>query len=236
MNVRLVVLAILATSLANAQSKSCTTSAASQIDRSDSVIVEKVTLSGDWGTNVATIFRPDKDIAQGAVLFSHSEIHQEGQPPVDLFPLAITLTRAGAAVIVPERSLTWLPPERTTNREGGVVICAEHWLVEHTKLVNDGKPLLNDDRVIVRWGFAYVGPDVCDPRVSECRVIDPFNSEPQPASVHDRVPVWVPLGETEGGDNTRSIISDSGLGAAKWIQRQLRLSPIQSIVASRPVN
>jgi hypothetical protein len=215
-----------------AQDKLCGTSAAPTIQRSSGVIVQKVTLNGKWGSNPATIFRPDADIAQAAVVFSHSEIQQDGGPALDLLPFALTLAQAGAAVIVPERALHWPPAERETNREGAVVVCAEHWIVEHTKVFNDGKPLMNERNVIVREGYAYVGPRLCDPELPECRFVSPFNSEPQPASAYDRVYVWVPVGETEGADSTGDMISDSGLRAAKFLQHYLGLAPIKSIAAS----
>jgi|GraSoiStandDraft_5_1057265.scaffolds.fasta_scaffold124189_2 hypothetical protein len=223
---------LLAGSVAVAQTEPCRVSATSIVDRSNSVIVEKVTLAGAWGSTVATVFQPDKPVAQGAVVFSHSEIDQDGRESVDLLPLALTLAQAGAAVIVPERALKWLPTDRTMNREGAVVLCATHWIVDHTNIVNDGKPTTNEEGVLVRWGFAYVGPRLCDPNDSECRLTMPFHDERQPGSQHHRVSVWVPVGETEGGDNTSGIISDGGLRNAKWLQRSLGLAPIQSLVSS----
>jgi len=38
------------------------------------------------------------------------------------------------------------------------------------------------------------------------------------------------VGEIEGGDNTRDILSDGGLWAARAIQKQLGLSPIKELV------
>jgi hypothetical protein len=66
------------------------------------VIIRKVELSGDWGRNDALAYLPLKKIAEGGIVFSHSSIRVDNAS-VDLRPLAITLARAGATVIVPER-------------------------------------------------------------------------------------------------------------------------------------
>jgi hypothetical protein len=119
------------------------------------------------------------------VLFSHSAIQADGGLSVDLLPFALTLAHAGAVVIVPERSLLWLPTGRSTNREGAVVICAEHWLFDHTKVFNNGAPTVNDENRVVRWGYAYVGPRLCDPAVpSDWDSMSPFASGAVP---------WKPL-------------------------------------------
>jgi hypothetical protein len=46
-----------------------------------------------------------------------------------------------------------------------------------------------------------------------------------------RQAVWVPVGETEGGDNTGGMLSTGGLQPAQWLQRMLGLAPIEAIVA-----
>ena len=210
----------------------CNAASASTVDHDGGVIVQRVTLSGKWGRNEATVYLPEKEIAEGAVVFSHSSIHADGAS-TDLLPFALTLARAGAAVIVPERSLLWPPTDRSTNREGAVVICAEHWLVDHTKVFNNGEQTVNDENIVVRQGYGYVGPQVCDPAVpSDCHFMDPFNSEDCALKHYCRHSVWVPVGETEGGDNTVRIISDGGLQAARWLQRNLGLAPIRSLVAA----
>jgi hypothetical protein len=163
-------------------------------------------------------------------VFSHSSIHADGTS-TDLLPLALTLARAGAAVIVPERSLIWPPTDRSTNREGAVVICAEHWLIDHTKVFNDGKPTVNDKNIVVREGYAYIGPLLCDPKVPlDCAYTDPFSTGDAAASQYSRHNVWVSVGQTSGGDNTRRIISDRGSQAAGFIQKQLGLAPIRARV------
>jgi hypothetical protein len=112
------------------------------------------------------------------------------------------------------------------------VICAERWLVDHRKVFNDGKATVNEKNIVVREGYGYVGPHLCDPAVaSDCLLIDPFLSEPCGSGAlkqYCRHPAWVPVGETEGGDNTLRIISDGGLQAAQWLQRQLGLAPISA--------
>jgi|ERR1700722_8835166 hypothetical protein len=213
--------------------KLCDTASAATIHRDGGVIVEKVILSGNWGSNEATVYVPDKDIADGAVVFSHSAIQTETGSSVDLLPIALTLAHAGAAVIVPLRSLVWPPTDRSTNREGAVVICAEHWLVDHTKVFNNGEPTVNDKNIVVRQGYAYVGPRLCDPVVpDQCEFIHPFVSEDCALKRYCRHNVWVPVGETEGGENTRSIISDQGSRAASLLQKELGLAPIRALVAA----
>jgi hypothetical protein len=175
-------LLILTASLSFAQNqveeKFCDAASATTVGHDAGVIIQRVTLSGKWGSNSATVYLPDKEIPEGAVLFSHSAIQADGGLSVDLLPFALTLAHAGAVVIVPERSLLWLPTGRSTNREGAVVICAEHWLIDHTKVFNNGEPTVNDGNRVVRWGYAYVGPRLCDPAVpSDCDYMSPFASE-----------------------------------------------------------
>ena len=211
----------------------CDPASATTIDRDAGVIIQRVILSGKWGHHEAMFYMPDKEIADGAVLFSHSAIHADTGASVDLLPFALTLAHAGAAVIVPERSLIWPPTESAMNREGSVVICAEHWLIDHTKVFNDGRPTVNDKNIVVREGYAYVGPRICEPAVSsDCDFTDPFSREDAALWRYYRPSTWVPLGETEGGDNTRHIISDGGSQAAHWLQQVLGLAPTRMLVAA----
>jgi hypothetical protein len=220
---------VLTASLATAQDKLCATAAASTVDHDAGVIVQKVTLNGKWGRNDATVYLPEKEIADGAVVFSHSAIHVDTGTSVDLRPFALTLAHAGAAVIVPERSLIWPPTDRSMNREGAVVICAEHWLIDHTKVFNNGEPTLNDNK-FVRWGYAYVGPRVCDPAVpSDCDFTSPFTAEDCALKHYCREAVYVDIGETSGGDNTRGFISDGGLRPTRWVEKELGLTPSDSL-------
>ena len=105
----------------------------------DGGVMQKIVLSGTWGSNDATVYLPDKEIADGAVVFSHSVIHSDSGASVDLMTFAATLAHAGAAVIIPQRTLLLPATDQWMNREGGVVICAEHWLIDHTKVFNEGK-------------------------------------------------------------------------------------------------
>jgi hypothetical protein len=226
-------LLVLTASVALSQDRLCDAGSASTVDHNAGVIVQKVTLSGKWGRNDATVYLPDKEVAEGAVVFSHSAIHSDTGASVDLLPFALTLARAGAAVIVPERSLVWPPTDRFTNREGAVVICGEHWLVDHAKVFNHGEPTINDKNIIVRTGYAYVGPRVCDPTIpSDCNFVDPFNSEDCALKHYCRQSVSVPVGETSGGDNTQRILSDGGTQSARWLEKQLGLAPIGAVVAA----
>lgn len=232
-------LLVLTASLTFAQNQSmgklCDAASATTIHRDAGVIVEKVILSGKWGSNEATVYVPDKDIADGAVVFSHSAIHTETGSSVNLLPFALTLAHAGAEVIAPLRSLVWPPMDRLTNREGAVVVCAARWLVDHTRVFNNGEPTVNDKNIVVREGYAYVGPRLCDPVVpdlDQCDFMDPLVSEDCALKRYCRHSVWVPVGETEGGDTTRSIISNQGSRAASWLQKELGLAPIRALAAA----
>ncbi|MGA8441492.1 MAG: hypothetical protein WB762_34775 [Candidatus Sulfotelmatobacter sp.] len=217
----------------NSKQRLCDAPSATTVKHDGGVIVEKVMLRGKWGSNGGSAYLPDKDIADGAIVFSHSAINTNNGSAVDLLPLALTLAHAGAAVIVPARSLAWPPTDQSSNREGAVVICAEHWLIDHTKVFNNGEPTVNDKNIVVREGYAYVGPRVCDPTVlDQCDFMSPFASEDCALKRYCRQSVWVPLGETEGGDNTRSIISDQGSKTASWLQKNLGLAPIRAVAAA----
>lgn len=202
-------LCCLASSLAFAQDNFCRAAVASTNAQADGITVQKVTLSGPWGSNEATVFIPDKEVA--GVVFSHSTIKAEGRE-IDMTPEALTLARAGAAVIVPDRKIIWPPTEVSSNREGGVVICAARWLMTRTpaprERVVDGR--------VYREPYGYVGPNICDPNEpSGCRLMTPFQ--------HD---AWALLAENErGGDHVPGMISH-GSGVARSIQKLLRLDEI----------
>ena len=233
-------LLLLSASLALAQDRSkekfCDAASPTTVGHDAGVFIQKVLLSGKWGHNEAIAYVPDKEIADGAVLFSHSAIHADIGASVDLLPFALTLAHAGAAVIVPKRVLIWPPTESALNREGAVVICAEHWLIDHTKVFNNGEPTLktvNDNNIVERVEYAYVGPRLCDPAVPpDCEFTDPFIAEDCALKRYCRTPGFVvAIGEIGGGDNTQNILSDGGLWAARAIQKQLGLSTIKELVA-----
>ena len=51
-------------------------------------------------------------------------------------------------------------------------------LIDHNKVFNNGEPTVNDDNSVVRLGYAYVGPRLCDPAApSDCDYMSPFASE-----------------------------------------------------------
>ena len=114
---------------------------ATTVSHDDGVIVQKIVLRGSWGSNEATAYLPDKEIADGAVVFSHSAIHSDSGVSIDLMAFAATLAHAGAAVIVPQRTLIWPATDQWMNREGGVVICAEHWLGCRSMRITNPYPL-----------------------------------------------------------------------------------------------
>jgi len=212
----------------------CNSASATTVDHDGGVVVQRVVLSGKWGSNEATVYLPEKEIANGAVVFSHSAINADTGASVDLLPFALTLARAGAAVVVPRRTLTWPPPDRSANREGGVVICAEHWLVDHARVFNNGEPTVDETNTVVREEYAYVGPRLCNPAIaSDCHLETPLASEDCVRGHYCRHGVWVPVGETEGGDNTRRILSDRGLDSARWLQRHLGLAQIVALESQK---
>jgi hypothetical protein len=217
----------------------CSPASATTIGRDGGVTVQKVTLSGKWGSSDAVVYLPDKETADGAIVFSHSAISSEAGS-VDLMPLAFTLARAGAAVIVSERTLIWPPRDQWMNREGGAVICAEHWLIDHTKVFNDGNgtvKTVSDKNIVVREGYGYVGPTLCSPSDSFiCERTTPFSFDDCGYTRYCRTSVVaVPLGEIVG-DNTSRVLSTGGLKEAQWLQKQLGLDPIGAIVRQHPAS
>ena len=192
--------------------------------------MQKVTLSRKWAGNEAIAYLPDKKIADGAIVFSHSAIHADNGASVDLLVFALTLARAGAAVIVRKRTLTWMPQNRSTNREGAPV-CAGRWLVDHARVFNNGKPTVSEENIVVREGYGYVGPRLCDPAVAaDCKLINENEGFCRPRHCHG---VWVPVGETEGSDSTDNILSDGGLRSAQWLQRELGLAQIGALASPK---
>jgi len=215
--------------LAHGDGDFCKASSPITIDRSDRVTIQRITFSGPWGSNDATVFLPnDREVADGGVVFSHSSIHS-AKGVTDMVPFALTLSQAGAGVIVLDRSITWPSTASNMNREGDAVFCATQWFVVNVRVFNATGTIRPADGIGRRMPFAYVGPRICDPRVSSgCTLTSPFNKAPY------HLAVWVPVAETEGGDNTKGIISDGGLRSAQWIQRSLGLSPIAALIGGPP--
>lgn len=214
---------------------------ATTVSHDDGVTVQKIVLSGTWGSNEATAYLPDKEIADGAVVFSHSAIHSDSGVSIDLMTFAATLVHAGAAVIVPQRTLLWPATDRWMNREGGVVICAEHWLIDHTKVFNEGKgtvQMVNGTNVVVREGYGYVGPALCSPSVtSYCEHTTPFTFDDCGYTRYCGTSVvYVPIGEINGGDNTNHLLSTGALREAQWLQKQLGLIPIGALASPHPAS
>ena len=115
-----------------------------------------------------------------------------------------------------------------------MVICAERWLVDHTRVFKNGEPTVDDTNTVVRWGYAYVGPRLCDPGISsDCQLEMPFATADCVRGHSCRYDVWVPVGETEGGDNTLRILSDGGLETARWLQRRLGLAQIVALASRK---
>lgn len=227
---------------AREREKVCGGGAASAVtvDHDGGVTVQKVTLSGKWGHQEATFYLPEKEIADGAVLFSHSAIHADSGASVDLHPFALTLAHAGAAVMLPERTMNWPAADATMNREGAEVVCAEHWLVDHTKVFNDGeatvKPVNGRD-IVVRESYAYVGPNLCDPTFApSCELTDPFHFDDCGYTRYCRTSVvYVCIGEYQPRV-TDHVLSSGWLREAQFIQKLLGLAPIPSPAAVQAHN
>jgi hypothetical protein len=219
----------------------CNAASVATVGHADGVIVQEVVLSGKWGSNKATAYLPDKEIADGGIVFSHSEIHSQTGASMNLLAFALTLAQAGAAVIVPHRTLLWPAADEWMNREGGIVICAEHWLIDHAKVFNNGAGTVqpkNDEKVLIREGYAYVGPELCNPsETSYCEHKMPFLFDDCGYTRYCRTAVvQVKIGETDSADRTNQILSAGGLSEAQWLQRHLGLLPIGSLQKSHPAS
>jgi hypothetical protein len=219
----------------------CNAASVTTVSHADGVIVREVVLSGKWGTNKATAYLPDKEIADGGIVFSHSEIHSGTGASMSLLALALTLAQAGAAVIVPHRTLLWPATDEWMNREGGVVICAQHWLIDHAKVFNNGEGTSqpkDGEKILVREGYAYVGPLLCDPsETSYCEHKMPFLFDDCGYTRYCRTAiVHLQIGEADHGDRTKQMLSEGGLWAAQWLQRHLGLMPIGTLQTSHPAS
>lgn len=206
--------------IAYTQDNLCQPASASTSSGGSGVVVQRITLSGPWGSNDATVLLPDKEVADGGIVFSHSRIRSDGKT-VDMLPLAMTLAVAGAAVIVPDRSITWPPTETNMNREGPIVSCAAQWLIANVRVFKATESTVANG-IVIRVPFAYVGPRLC--ARSECVFYTPFSVAPYYQFA------WVPVAETEGGDNTPDMLSGTFLKKAQWLQKRLGLAPIKQIV------
>jgi len=214
----------------------CSSTPAATVGHEADVIVQKVAFTGEWGRDEVTVYLP-RNVAQSAVLFSHSAIHADSGESADLRLFALKLAQAGAAVVVPQRTLIWPPVGRSTNRAGAPVICAHRWLVDHVKVVKNAEPD-TVERGILRHRYAYVGPRLCDPvAVADCRYTMPDKWDCVSRKRHCPTPLWIPVGETEGGDSTLSILSGEALQSAQWwleLERRLYLAPIAATVSPAP--
>lgn len=132
----------------------CNSTPASVVGHEGKVIVQKLVLTGEWGSNEGMVYLSGKDVAESAVLLSHSAIHADSGESADVVPFAVKLARAGAAVVVAQRILIWPPTDRSINRAGAAVICAQRWLVDHVKVAKNGKPETGEGGGIVRYGYA----------------------------------------------------------------------------------
>jgi len=75
-------------------------------------------------------------------LYSHILRFMQTQAPRWIWRRLPSRAHAGAAVIVPQRTLVWLPTSRSANRDAEPVVCAEHWLIDNANVFNNGEPTL----------------------------------------------------------------------------------------------
>jgi len=88
---------------------------------------------------------------------------------------------------------------------------------------------VSEENIVVREGYGYVGPRLCDPAVAaDGKLINEYEGFCRPRYCHG---VWVPVGETEGSDSADNILSDGGLRSAQWLQRELGLAQIGALAS-----
>ena len=93
---------------------------------------------------------------------------------------------------------------------------------------------MDETNTVVREDYAYVGPRLCDPAIaSDCHLEMPLASQDCVRGHYCRHAVWVPVGETEGGDNTIRMLADGGLESAQWLQRHLGLAQIVALASHK---
>lgn len=116
------------------------------------------------------------------VLFSYSEI-KVAESRTELLPVAIQLANAGATVMLLERSFVWEPQSVPTDRDPQLLDCASGWFLSQKDL-----DVLHT---------TYVGPKMLG-EMGKLRLPSGFVHTPKPG----RGDLWVPLGETQDGNDT----------------------------------
>ena len=97
---------------------------------------------------------------------------------------------------------------------------------------------MNGEKVLVREGYAYVGPELCNPsETSYCEHKMPFLFDDCGYTRYCRTAiVHLQIGETGHGDRTNEILSAGGLWEAQWLQRHLGLMPVGTLQTSHPAS
>lgn len=116
------------------------------------------------------------------VLFSFSEL-KVAKNRIELLPVAIQLAKAGAIVMLLEGSLVWEPNSVPTGRDTQLLDCASDWFLSQKDL-----DVLHT---------TYVGPKMLG-ETGKLRLPSGFVHTPKPG----RGDLWVPLGETQDGNDT----------------------------------
>ncbi len=118
----------------------CNAASTATVHHADGVIVKELVLSGKWVTNKATAYLPDKEIADGGIVFSHSAIHSDTGASMRPAGFCSDIGSGWCGCDCPASDFSlWPATDQWMNREGGVVICAEHWLIDHAKVFNNGE-------------------------------------------------------------------------------------------------
>jgi hypothetical protein len=180
----------------------------------DEPAVETVTLSTPTGKMTAHVYMPAMSRHVAGVVFSHSRVkYQDGT--TDLLPLASRVSKAGAAVIVVDRTLVWPIQGGDTNRDGGIyTIAALRWL------------LSNADVDTTRC--AYAGPMFRDPKDPDRLRTLGYEDGIQPSP-------WVPLGEPNNSSNMTSIKKPEGqIFVEHFLRKRLGLGDTVDIDQSTP--
>jgi len=185
----LVVVTLLA--VANAQ-HTCKVSGFDSTHNANGISVATGFISEGPFSTGALLYRPIAPTqAMPPVLFSHSDI-KTGETRTDLRPMAATLARHGAMVLVLERTVMWGPIDELANRDPHLPDCASQWL-----LSRDGVDVLH---------ATYVGPRFQQTAKNSRRYPLGFVNLKQPR----RGNLYVPLAESEAGSETLLLTTSYG--------------------------
>jgi hypothetical protein len=180
------------------------------LEHRDGLAIQTLSISTPSEQATAHSYVPERPGPLAAIVIALSAI-KFPSTTVNLEPFAITLARAGAAVIVLDRTLEWPLPSDDQSRKGGAMLfAAEDWLLNNAPV--DGRR------------FAWIGRYFYDPDdETRLRGLGRIQDGIRPRQ-------FVPLVEPVNSENTDMLMKPDGLlGHAKWLQRELHLDPIYQI-------